>query len=69
VNFKVSEDYDPMNIYEFKVLPSDERRLHKFNSGYFEDVIGGNPNSMEACTIYTLPYWLGVYHRLLPLQE
>ncbi len=35
VNFKVAEDYDPMNIYEFKVLPSDERRLHKFNSATF----------------------------------
>lgn len=35
-----------MNIYEFKVLPADERRLHKFNGATFENVMGGNANSM-----------------------
>lgn len=42
INYKVVEDYDPMNIYEFRVLPPDERKLHKFNNGYFVDVMGGS---------------------------
>jgi len=35
VNFKINPDYDPMNIYEFKVLPADERSIHKFNGATF----------------------------------
>jgi hypothetical protein len=29
------EDYDAMNIYEMKVLPADERSIHKFNGATF----------------------------------
>jgi hypothetical protein len=29
------EDYDAMNIYEMKVLPPDERSIHKFNGATF----------------------------------
>jgi hypothetical protein len=65
VNSLVAEDYNPMNIYEFKILPSDERHLHKFNAASFNDIDKGDKNSMEACTIYTLPYWMGVYHKML----
>ena len=54
-----------MNIYEIKVLPADERSIHKFNSGTFHNIDEGNPNSMQAATIYTLPYWMGVYHNML----
>lgn len=67
-NAQVAEDYDPMKIYEFKILPSDERGLHKFNGATFQNIDRGNPNSMEACTLYTLPYWMGVYHNMLALN-
>lgn len=58
-----------MNIYEFRVLPADERRIHKFNGATFQNVMGGNARSIEACTLYTLPYWLGVYHEFLPMEK
>lgn len=35
LNKKVVPDYDPENIYEMKVLPSDERAIKKFNSATF----------------------------------
>lgn len=35
INYKIVEDYDPINIYEFKVLPADERPIKKFNSATF----------------------------------
>lgn len=56
-----------MNIYEMKVLPADERSIHKFNGATFEDIARGSLTEMEASTLFTLPYWMGVYHKMLPL--
>jgi hypothetical protein len=35
INHLIMEDYDAMNIYEMKVLPPDERSIHKFNGATF----------------------------------
>jgi hypothetical protein len=67
INHIILEDYDPINIYEMKVLPADERSIHKFNEATFVGIDKANTNSMEACTVYTLPYWMGVYHKMLKL--
>ena len=53
----------------FAVAAPDERSFHKFNRPTY--VLKGadqeyyQPMMMEASTTYTLPYWLGRYHRLL----
>ncbi len=60
--------YDPLNLYEIKVLPKDERNMDKFNAATFEHPFSGSPNSMEPPTTYTLPYWLGVYHKMIDPQ-
>jgi hypothetical protein len=49
-----------------KVLPADERSIHKFNGATFEKIYNShNPRSIQPSTTYTLPYWLGVYHGLI----
>ena len=65
-NRKVFADYDPVNIYEIKPLPADERSYHKFNGATFSKIDQNHsPSIMEAATMYTLPYWLGVYHGMI----
>lgn len=46
INYQINPDYDPMNIYEIKVLPKDERTIKKFNGATYEGIYGGDPNSM-----------------------
>lgn len=50
---------------EWAVAAPDERSVHKFNNSTYN--LDGNysPNCLEASTIYTLPYWMGVYHNML----
>ena len=44
-----------------RVLPIDERPLHKHNGNpYVPD--GGSPNQLMEPTFWLLPYWLGVYY-------
>ena len=63
-------DFDPSSIYEIKVLPADERRIHKFNGGTFDHTdLDHAPGVIEAATIYTLPYWFGVYHGMLKMDS
>ena len=66
INRKVFPGFDPNNIYQMKVLPADERSLHKFNGANFDKPDGDHaPNNMEGSTTYTLPYWFGLYHNML----
>ena len=46
INYTVLKTYDPMNIYEFKVLPADERSVHKFNGATFENINSGNKDQI-----------------------
>ena len=65
-NKEVFPEFDPWNIYQVKVLPADERSIHKFNGATFDRPDGNHvPSVIEAVTPYTLPYWLGVYHGML----
>ena len=57
-----------MNIYEIQVLPHDERSVHKFNANTF-NLRNDDGNGIEASTSYTLPLWLGVYHRMLDVNK
>jgi hypothetical protein len=68
INYKINADYDPLNIYEIKVLPKDEKSLHKFNAATYGEIYDGDPNGMEPPTTYTLPFWLGVYHKMIAVQ-
>ena len=44
-----------------RVLPIDERPLHKHNGNpYIAD--GGSPNQLMEPTFWLLPYWMGVYY-------
>jgi len=52
-------------MYKIKPLPPDERSLHKFNGPTYTNIDKGNKNSKEAATLFTLPYWLGVYHNMI----
>jgi hypothetical protein len=45
-NYKVLKTYDPVNIYEFKVLPADERSVHKFNGATFQGINSGNKDQI-----------------------
>ncbi len=49
---------------DWKVAAPDERGLHKFNNSTYvlEEY---SPNQMEGGTTYTLPFWLGMYHKML----
>ena len=62
---EIFPNFDPMNIYQIKVLPGDERSVHKFNGATFTKIDAHSPTTMEAATLFTLPYWLGVYHGML----
>jgi hypothetical protein len=64
-NYEINEKFDPMNMYEMHPLPPDERSLHKFNDATFTNIDKGNKNAKEAATLFTLPYWLGVYHNMI----
>jgi hypothetical protein len=68
LNKKTVPDYNTSNLYEIKVLPKDERSMYKFNSATFDKPYRGSNNSMEPPTTYTLPYWLGVYHKMIDIQ-
>jgi hypothetical protein len=65
LNKTLDPNYNPENIYQIKVLPQDERSLHKFNGTTFTDISSSNSNDTESSTTYTLPYWLGRYHGML----
>jgi len=45
-----------------RVIPPDERRIHKHNSSPFHPDGGGNGASEEAPTYWLLPYWMGRYY-------
>ena len=64
-NYEIFKDFDPMNIYEINPLPQDERSLHKYNGVTYANIDANNKNGYEAATIFTLPYWLGVYHGMI----
>ena len=49
---------------EIRVAPFDERNVHKYNGSTY-GLGGSNPDCMEGCTTYTLPYWLGRYHGMI----
>lgn len=69
VSYKIFSTFDPWKMYQVKVLPADERSIHKFNHVNYDSIHGGNINEMEASTTYTLPYWFGVYHGMLKHQD
>ena len=47
LNLKVFPEFNPNNIYEIKVLPADERSIHKYNGATFNKVdLDHSPNSM-----------------------
>ncbi len=47
LNLKVFPEFHPNNIYEIKVLPADERSIHKYNGATFNKVdLDHNSNSM-----------------------
>lgn len=65
-NRKVFPNFNPNNIYEVKVLPADERSIHKFNGATFQNIDRNhNPKSIQPSTTFTLPYWLGAYHEMI----
>ena len=68
MNYVVFPEYDPMNLYELKVLPHDERSVHKFN-GNTLNIRNDDGKGVEASTSYTLPLWMGVYHKMLTLND
>ena len=45
-----------------RVIPPDERRIHKHNSSPFNPDGGGNGMREEAPTYWLLPYWMGRYY-------
>jgi hypothetical protein len=67
-NKEIFADFDPFNIYEINPLPQDERSLHKYNGVTYDRIDRGNPNNYEAATVFTLPYWLGVYHGMIEME-
>ena len=52
---------------EIRVVPFDERSVHKYNRSSYKLTDGGrdNPNEAEGSTTYTLPYWMGRYHNMI----
>ncbi len=46
INFKINPNYDPLNIYDYKVLPADERSIHKFNGATFDNIFSSSINGM-----------------------
>lgn len=67
-NYEVFSDFNPNKIYEINPLPQDERGMHKYNGVTYENIDRGNPNHFEAATVFTLPYWLGVYHKMIVMD-
>lgn len=67
-NYEVSSKFDPMNIYEINPLPQDERNIHKYNRATYVSIDSNNKNSWESATVFTLPYWLGVYHKMIEID-
>ena len=57
-----------MNIYEINPLPQDERNIHKYNRATYVSIDSSNKNSWESATVFTLPYWLGVYHKMIEVD-
>jgi hypothetical protein len=45
-----------------RVLPPDERPVHKWNENPYVVDGGGHGSSEEAPTYYLLPYWMGKYY-------
>jgi AraC-like DNA-binding protein len=64
-NKEVDPAYNPKNIYEIKVLPQDERSLWKYDRSSFKNNSDQHSNSIGTAYTYTLPYWLGRYHKML----
>ena len=50
---------------EIRVVPADERGIHKFDNTTYNLNHKNNPQLMEGCTNFTMPYWLGRYHGLI----
>ncbi|MGB4033718.1 MAG: hypothetical protein WBM21_02630 [Christensenellales bacterium] len=50
---------------KWAVAAPDERALHKYNGNTYNLHTHYNPNSMEGSTTYTLPFWMGMYHKML----
>ena len=50
---------------DYAVAPADERGLHKFNLSTYRLDTYYDVNKMEGSTTYTLPYWMGRYHKML----
>ena len=47
---------------EIRVVPADERGIHKFDNSTYNLNHKNNPQLMEGCTNFTMPYWIGRYH-------
>ena len=58
----ISRDRD---TNEIRVVPADERGIHKFDNTTYNLNHKNNPQLMEGCTNFTMPYWLGRYHGLI----
>lgn len=43
--------------------------MHKYNGPTFTNIDRGNSNNKEAATLFTLPYWLGVYHKMIVFDD
>jgi hypothetical protein len=50
------------NAQVTRVIPPDERGIHKHNSSPYYPDRGGNGTREEAPTYWLLPYWMGVYY-------
>ena len=50
---------------EIRVVPADERGIHKFDNSTYNLNHKNNPQLMEGCTNFTMPYWIGRYHGLI----
>lgn len=53
---------------EYAVAAPDERGIHKFNNSTYI-LNSDNPYCLEGSTTYTLPYWMGVYHKMLVMDK
>ena len=45
-----------------RVIPVDERAIHKHNANPYQPNAGRNGGSQETPTHWLLPYWMGRYH-------
>jgi streptogramin lyase len=52
-----------------KVLPVDERNVTHWNTDPWRFDQGGNGHQLGSGTVYLLPLYLGLYHRLIALED